>query len=59
MDWSDVKRKGNLYRHTAPRLGRVYKGMVDQDMLAEETYLDDKKKLKKTGRVRLAEEIED
>lgn len=60
IEWGYAKRKGNLYRHTAPRVSRVYKGMVDQEMLEEEKERDEKTdKMKKTGRVRLAEGIED
>jgi hypothetical protein len=56
--WKTAKDKGNLYRHTASRLNRIFKGMLIEQMVEEERDTDDngKESKKKTGRVRLRRE---
>ena len=57
--WKKAKDSGNLYRHTAPRLNRVFKSMIEAGMLEEEKDSTDDDgnqttgKKVKTGRVRL------
>jgi hypothetical protein len=55
VKWRKAKTDGNLYRHTAVRLGRVFNGMIDQGMVEEERDTDDEgnKTKKKTGYVRM------
>jgi hypothetical protein len=55
VSWKKAKRAGNLSRHTAPRVIRIYKGMVELGMIEEEHETDKQgKQLKtKTGMVRL------
>ena len=55
VSWKKAKRAGNLSRHTAPRVIRIYKGMVELGMIEEEREMDDdgKGSKKKTGMVRL------
>jgi hypothetical protein len=56
--WKTAKDKGNLYRHTASRLNRIFKGMLIEQMVEEERDTDDngKESKKRTGRVRLRRE---
>jgi len=56
--WKTAKDKGNLYRHTASRLSRIFKGMLTEQMVEEERDTDDdgKESKRKTGRVRLRRE---
>jgi hypothetical protein len=55
VSWKKAKRAGNLSRHTAPRVIRIYKGMVELGMIEEERETDDEgnETKKKTGMVRL------
>jgi hypothetical protein len=55
VSWKKAKRAGNLSRHTAPRVIRIYKGMVELGMIEEERETDGngKDSKKKTGMVRL------
>ena len=55
VSWKKAKRAGNLSRHTAPRVIRIYKGMVELGMIEEERETDDERNetKKKTGMVRL------
>ena len=55
VPWKKAKRAGNLSRHTATRVIRIYKGMVELGMIEEERETDKQgKELKtKTGMVRL------
>jgi hypothetical protein len=61
VEWREAKLKGNLYRHTASRLNRIFKGMSDGGMVEEETYEAETKggktTRKKSGRVRLVDEL--
>jgi hypothetical protein len=55
VSWKKAKRAGNLSRHTATRVIRIYKGMVELGMIEEERETDNegKESKKKTGMVRL------
>lgn len=61
--WKKAKDNGNLYRHTAPRLNRVFKSMIEAGMLEEEKDSTDDEgnsnggKKVKTGRVRLVKKV--